>query len=133
MISILQIEKLSLREVSCPSWVQPSMQNQGAKPVPLNSKLTLCLGSRGLWFQQKSRLANTYALDFFFLRKINELMKSFVWQSFSFKTWGGRDINKDSWECRVGTPIFDACCHGHPQCYVLFLPPLAAHSKDLSW
>lgn len=70
---------------------------------------------------------------FFFLRKINELIKSFVWQSFSFKTWGGRDINKDSWECRVGTPIFNACCYGHPQCYVLFLPPLAAHSKDPSW
>lgn len=66
MISILQIEKLSLREVSRPSWVQPSMHNQGAKPVPLNSKFTLRLGSRGLWFQQKSRLANTYALDFFF-------------------------------------------------------------------
>ena len=66
MISILQMEKLSLREVSCPRWVQPSTQNQGAKLVLLNSKPTLRLGSLGLWLQQKSRLANTYALDFFF-------------------------------------------------------------------
>ena len=69
MISILQMEKLSLKVVSCPRWVQPSTQNQGAKLVLLNSKPTLRLGSLGLWLQQKSRLANTYALDFFFFKE----------------------------------------------------------------